>query len=188
MEAIVPAFLLALLSQIGDKPALLTALLADRYRRPLMVALAAGIAHALGNGLAALAGVAMAHMLTPNAQALLLAAALVTGGVGGLWPAKPPKRLDGWRLGAFLTPLLGVFSLALGDRTQFFTFALAAGGMPWFAAIGAALGAFAVAFAAAALGERGCQSLPLRWLRLVPALLFLVAGIWMALRALRLAG
>ena len=49
MEALVPAFLLAAITQLCDKPAMLTAILADRYGRPLTVALAAGFAHAAGN-------------------------------------------------------------------------------------------------------------------------------------------
>ncbi|UZK65501.1 TMEM165/GDT1 family protein [Sphingomonas sp. M1-B02] len=186
MEAIVPAFLLALLSQLGDRPALLTAILADRYRRPLVVACAAGLAHALGNGLAALAGVAMAPILNPNAQALLLAFALLAGGLGGFLNEKRPSRYESWKLGAFFAPLLGIFVLALGDRTQFFTLAVAAKGMPWYAAVGAAIAAFAVGFVAALLGEAGWRALPLRWVRIVSAALFLVAGIYIGLGALRL--
>ncbi|HEX8301855.1 TMEM165/GDT1 family protein [Sphingomonas sp.] len=186
MEAIVPAFLLAVLAQIGDRPALLTAILADRYGRPLTVALAAGLAHGAGNALAALAGMSMAPILIPNAQSLLLAIALVLAGLGGIWRVKPPRRLEGWGLGALLTGFLGVFSLALGDRTQFFTLALATRGEPWFAAAGATLGAFGVAFVAAVLGELSWRGLPLGKLRVTLGLVFLAAGAWMALGALRL--
>ena len=186
MEAIVPAFLLAVLSQLGERPALLTAILADRFGRPLTVAVAAGLAHAAGNGLAAIAGVAMAPILTPNAQALLLAVALVTGGVSALWRVKPPARLEGWRFGALLTPLLGVFVVALGGGTQFFTLALATRGEPWFAAAGATIGTLAVAFVAAVLGEPGWKALPFAKIRIGIGLLFLVAGAIIGLGALRL--
>lgn len=186
MEAIVPAFLLAVLSQLGERPPLLTAILADRYGRPLTVALAAGLAHAAGNGLAALAGMAMAPILTPNARALLLAVALLMGGVGALWRVKPPERLDSWRLGPLLTPLLGIFILALGSGTQFFTLALATRGEPWFAAAGATIGAFAVAFVAAVLGELGWKAVPFGKIRLGIGLLFLAAGAIIGLGALRL--
>ena len=186
MEAIVPAFLLAVLSQLGERPAMLTAILADRFRRPLLVVLAAGLAHAVGNGAAAAAGMAIAPAMSPNAQALFLAVALVFGGLGGLWPVKAPDRLDRWRLGAFLTPLLGVLILAFGERTQFFTLALATRGQPWLAAAGATLGAFAVAFVAATLGERGWQAIRFRWLRIAVSVLFLVAGAIIGLGAVRL--
>jgi putative Ca2+/H+ antiporter (TMEM165/GDT1 family) len=186
MEAIVPAFLLALLSQLGERPALLTAILADRFRRPILVALAAGLAHAIGNGLAAAAGLAMAPMMTPNAQALFLAVALVFGGFGGLWPVKAPDRLERWRLGAFLTPLLGVLILAFGERTQFFTLAISVRGLPWLAAAGATLGASAVGFVAAVLGEKGWRALPFGGLRIGSSVLFLIAGAWIGLGAVRL--
>jgi len=186
MEAIVPAFLLAVLTQLGERPAVLTAILADRFRRPILVALAAGLAHAIGNGAAAAAGMVIAPMMTPNAQSMFLAVALVFGGVGGLWPVKAPDRLAKWRLGAFLTPLLGVLILAFGERTQFFTLALSVRGLPWLAAAGATIGAFGVAFVAAVLGEKQWGAIPFRWPRIGIALLFLIAGVWVGLGALRL--
>ncbi|MBX3565714.1 MAG: TMEM165/GDT1 family protein [Sphingomonas sp.] len=186
MEALVPAFLLAVLTQLGDRPALLTAILADRYGRPLTVAVMAGLAHAGGNAIAAFAGLTMAPMLTPNAQSLLLALALLMAGFGGLWRVKLPSRLEAWHLGSLFTPLLGVFVLALGDRTQFFTLALATRGEPWFAAAGAGLGGFAVCFVAAVLGELQWRNIPFGKLRVIIGLLFLAAGAWIALGALRL--
>ncbi|MES2988439.1 MAG: TMEM165/GDT1 family protein [Pseudomonadota bacterium] len=186
MEALVPAFLLAVLTQLGDRSALLTAILSDRYGRPLTVALMAGLAQGGGNVLAALAGLSMAPILTPNAQSLLLAVALLMAGFGGLWRVKLPSRLESWHLGSLLTPLLGVFILSLGDRTQFFTLALATRGEPWFAAAGASLGAFAVCFVAAVLGELGWRNIPFGKVRMIIGLVFLAAGAWIALEALRL--
>ncbi|MDV3458850.1 TMEM165/GDT1 family protein [Sphingomonas sp. HF-S4] len=188
MEVLVPAFLLAALAQLGDRPALLTAVLADRFERRLTVALAAGLAHGMGSVLAALGGAAVAPLLTPEAQSLLLAVALVAGGVTGLWRPAPANRYERWRFGSFGTPLLAVFVLALGEQTQFFAFALAASGEAWFAAAGATLGALAVAVAAAMLGEAGWARVPLRALRLGAAAIFLVAGIVIGLGALRLTG
>ena len=131
-------------------------------------------------------GASVAPILTPEARTLLLAVALLLAGLGGLWPVKPPKRHEEWTLGALLTPFLAIFALALGDRTQFFTLALAARDLPWFAAAGATLGAFAVTFVAAVLGELSWKQLRLGRLRVGSALLFLVAGTWLGLVALRL--
>jgi putative Ca2+/H+ antiporter (TMEM165/GDT1 family) len=186
MEALVPAFIAALLTQLGDRPAMLTAIVADRYGRPLTLALAAGLAHGAGNAVAAVAGAATAPLLTPNAQALFLAVALFIGGVSALWPVKPPARLDSWNIGSLLTGFLGVFSLALGGQTQFFTLAFAVRGQPWFAAAGATAGAFAVAFVAAVLGELAWMRIPFRGFRALTGLIFLVASAVIGAGALRL--
>lgn len=187
MEALVPAFLLALLSHYGDRPALLTAMLAERFRRPLLVAIMAGIAHAAGNAIAALLGMTLAPLLNPHAQMLMLAIALAFGGIGGMLPLKPPGRSDYWALGPVLTPLLAVFVLSAGDRAQFFTVALGLGGAPWLAAAGSALGAFAAGLVAIALGAQGWRAAAnLRGVRLAISGAMLVAGAVVGLRALRL--
>lgn len=186
MEALVPAFLLAAITQLCDKPALLTAILADRYGRPLTVAIAAGLAHAAGNFVAAGAATFMAPMMTPNAKSLLLAIALIFGALGAIGSGKAPDRLGGWKLGAFFTALLGVLILSFGERTPFFTLALATDGQPWFAAAGASIASFAVAFVAAVLGERVWREAPLRWLRILSGIAFLIAGCWIGVNALRL--
>lgn len=186
MDALVPAFLLALLSQIGDRPPLLAAILSDRYRRPLTVAFAAFVAHATGNAIAAVLGASLAPTLTPEAKSLLLAVALIFAGLTGLWTSRLPSRLERWRLGAFATSLGGLFILALGERTQFLTFALSTDGYSCLAAAGATLGATVVSALAAMLGEAGWSRLPLRAVRLAIAALFLCVGIGIGLGALRL--
>jgi len=186
MEAIVPAFLLAVITQLGERPAMAAALLADRYGRPLLVALGALLAHAAGNFAAAAAGMAMAPMMTPNAKALLLAVALVLGGLGGLFPSRLKDRLESWKLGALLSAFFAILTLALGERTQFFTLALATHGQPWFAAAGATIGAFAVGFIAAVLGELSWKQVNFRWLRIGSGLLMIAAGAWVGLGAVRL--
>ncbi len=186
MEALVPAFVAALVMQIGDRSAWLTALLADRYGRPLQVAIAATIAHGAGNAIAATAGGWLAPMLTPNAKSLFLALSLVFGGATLMWRVRGPDRLEGWKLGAFVTPLLGIFILALGDPTQSFTLVLAARSMPGFAFAGATFGSFVVAFTAAMLGEQAWRSLPLRWLRAAIGIVALIGGLVLGLSAVRL--
>jgi len=186
MEALVPAFLLALLSQPGDRPPLLAAILADRTNRPLTILLAAALAHAGGNIVAALFGATLTPSLTPEAKSLLLAIALLFAGATGFWTSRLPSRLERWRLGSFATALLGLFILAFGERTQFFTLALSTGGEPWFAAAGATIGATIVSGAALILGESAWIALPLRWVRIATAAVFLCAGLVIALGALRL--
>lgn len=187
MDSLVPAFIVALLTQAGDRSPWLVAILADRFGKPLLVALAAVLAHATGNIIAATGGMLIAPMLTPNARQLLLALALLFAAIGALWRLKPPDRLEGWQLGAFLTPLLGVFILAAGDTTQFFTLAFAARGpSPLLAAAGAFLAVLVVNTVAALAGETAWRTLPLRGYRIGFGLLCLVTGLFLAVSALRL--
>ncbi|MFZ5748909.1 MAG: TMEM165/GDT1 family protein [Pseudomonadota bacterium] len=176
MEALVPALIAAIVTQLGDRAPWLTAILADRFGRPLAVALAAGIAHAAGNTVAALGGMWVAPMLTPRAWSVLLAVAFAFATFDMLRPVRAPDRLDGWRMGSVLTPLFGIGILAAGNTAQLFTFAIAARSLPWFAAAGATLGCFAVAFVAAVLGEQLWRRARFGAWRILVGVLFALAG------------
>jgi len=187
MDALMAALVAAALAQVGDRPAWLTSILADRYRKPGLVIAAAAAAVLAAGLLAAAAGAALAPRLTPEAKQLFLALALLVQGGGVLFPVKPPDRLAGWRLGAALTSLLGLFILAFGDGVQFIVLALAARAeLPWLAAVGAMLGSLAVIAPAAILGEAGWTALPLAMLRRVVGILFVIAALPLGLAALRL--
>ncbi|MEG3181125.1 TMEM165/GDT1 family protein [Sphingomonas sp. LT1P40] len=187
MEALVPAFIAALLTQVGDRSPWLVAILADRYGRPFTVALAAILAHGAGIAIAATGGMLIAPMLTPNARQLMLALALIFAAMGLLWRLKTPDRLEGWRLGSFLTALFGIFILALGDTTQFFTLAFAARGpSPVLAGAGALAGVAVVNLAAALMGELSWRQLPIRGFRIGFGIVCLAGGLFLAAGALRL--
>lgn len=187
MDSLVPAFIAVLLTQAGDRSPWLVAILADRFGKPFMVVFAAFLAHAMGNAVAAAGGLLIAPMLTPNARQLLLALALLFAAMGALWRLKPPDRLEGWKLGAFATPLLGIFILAAGDTTQFFTFAFAVRGpSPVLAAIGATIAVLVVSTAAALMGEKAWRRLPIAPYRIGFGLLCLTIGFVLAAGALRL--
>lgn len=181
------ALVAAALAQVGDRPAHLAAILADRYRAPGLVILAAVLALMAATGIAAAGGVLIAPVMTPEARQLLLALALLLQGAGALWRGKAPERLTGWKLGAFVTATLGLFILFFGDGVMFVVVALAARSeVPVLAAVGATLGALAVVAPAALLGEAAWIRLPLVTARRVIAGLFLLAGLWLGLGALRL--
>lgn len=187
MEALVPAFIAALLAQAGDRSAWLTAILADRYRRPFTVAIAAWVAQMIGNGIAIGGAAWIAPMLTPEARNLLLALALGFAAMGALWPVKPPERLERWRLGAVGTPLTGVFILSLGDATQFLTMAFGVRGpAPGFALAGAGAAIAVVSVAAALAGEAGWRRMPIRGIRIGFGLLAAGAAAVIGAGALRL--
>lgn len=187
MDALMAALVAAALAGIGDRPAWLAAILADRYRQAGAVIAAAAIALAAASGLAALMGGILAPRFSPEAKQMMLALALLLQGGAGFLRVKSPERLDGWRLGAFATPLLGLFVLAFGDGVQFIVLTLAARtALPWLAAIGGAVGGLCAVAPAALLGERGWTALPLRQARSAIAIPFLVAGSVLALEAMGL--
>ncbi|WP_294318732.1 TMEM165/GDT1 family protein [uncultured Sphingomonas sp.] len=185
MDPLLPALVAVLLAGVGDRPALLSAILADRHGSS--ATLGGIVGQATGFALAATGGTLVAPYLTPNARSLLLALALLSAGGSALFAARIKDRLDHWRLPGWLTGFLGLGILALGDRGQFLVFALVARTPdPVAGTIGATLAMIALSAAAATLGERGWQSLPFRLLRPVTAGLLLLGGAVVGLGALRL--
>lgn len=181
------ALVAAAAGQIGDRTAWLAAILADRWRKPGLVIAMAALALLGAGAIAAVGGALIAPLIAPNAKLLLLSLALLLQGGGSLLPAKAPERLEGWRIGAAATSLLGLFILAFGDGVQFIVAALAARTpVPALAAIGATLGSLAVIAPAALMGEAAWLRLPLRPARLLIGVLFLIAGAVLALTALGL--
>ena len=180
------ALVAAALAQASDRTPWLTAILADRYRQPGIVILGTAIAIALGNTLAAVGGVLVAHQMSPNAKDLFLGMALIFGGVAAFWPIKPPERLEGWKIGAFMTTLTGVFVLALGDRSQFLTAAITARSpAPALAAVGATIGALAVNIPAILAGEDARKKLHVTGFRIAVGIVFVFTGLLLGLGAIR---
>lgn len=181
------AFVAALLIQATDRSAWVLAVLGDRYDRPLSLIMATVIAVGTANAIGAVAGALMAPILTPNAKALLLAIAIGSAGLSALFTPKLPDRFTGSRAGAFLTTLIGLLAMAMGDRTQFATAAIATR-TPWpaFAAIGATLGSLVVLIPAMAAGEAAYRALPLRPVRVTIGVVMIMVGLTLAMGALRL--
>ena len=179
MDALVPALVAALLAGIGDRAPRLAALLAERGA---LAAVLSGVilGHLLAIGLA-IAGAAMiAPLMAPNARSLLLAIALVLGGLGGLWRRPVDDGGGNVLLAAAVGSFVGI------DGTAFLAFALAVkGSVPLLAGAGALVGALALAIGAALAG-REWQRLPLTLLGRLGGGLLLVTGIVVALGALRL--
>ncbi len=183
------ALVLGALVQVGDRTPWLAVILADRYRDPRIVLLAAALALGVNNAVGVVGGMLVAALLTPNAKLLLLALALVLAGISTGIRGKSPDRLEGWRLGAFGTSALGLTILAFGDRMQFVTAALAARSpVPWLAAVGATLGALAVCAPAILLGEARWRALPLVPVRIACGVLLGVIGLITGLSAIGLVG
>lgn len=181
------AFVAAILAQATDRTPWLTAILSTRFAKPGVVIAGTAISVAAINAVGAIGGAIIGPRITPNAQNLLLALALLSAGGSALVSIKPPDRLSGWRIGAFMTSLLGVAILGLGDRTQFITAALAARSpTPALAAVGATIGALVVNVPAILAGENARKALPLTPVRIAIGAVFVITGTVIGLSALRL--
>jgi putative Ca2+/H+ antiporter (TMEM165/GDT1 family) len=186
MDALM-ALVVAAFAQCGDRTAWLAAILADRYRRPGLIILAAAIALFAASGIAAAGGAMLAPLLTPNARLLMLGLALILQGAGAMLKVTAPDPLRTWNIGPIATTTLGLFILAFGDGLQFIILTLAARtAVPALAAIGATIGSLAVIIPAVLLGAAAWQRLPLAQIRRVAGGIFLVIGIIIGLNALRL--
>ena len=185
MEALVTSFVAALLAGWSDKTQSVTAMLAETTKRPWLVLAGLVLALAASNVIASVAGLYISQAINVRAQTLLLALALLFAGGSGLIRRRPPRP------GTAKLPLLTAFILCLasemGDRTQFLTFALAGrfDSAP-FAAAGATAGALAACLPAIVLGNRLQAVMPMRVIRYVGAILFLLAGFIAAVQALQL--
>lgn len=187
MDALIPAFIAAALAEMGDKSPWLAAILAARFAKPGAVVLGIIVAAALASAISAAAGTLVQPMLTPNARLLFLALGLIFSGVTGFFALKQPDPLSGWKIGAFATSFLGLFILQFGEGTQFLVAGLAVNAkVPALAAAGATLGICAVTIPMALAGAGLRERLPIRAMRVGPAILFLIIGIWSAVSALRL--
>ena len=181
------ALVLGALCQAGDRTPWLAAILADRYRTPGIVIVAAALALAANYALGVVGGLVIGPLLTPEARLLLLAMALVLAGIGMPWRTRAPDRLSGWTLGAWGTSIAGLAIMVLGDRMQFIAAALSMRSpLPWLSAIGATLGALAVTVPAILIGESGWTALPHRAIRAGTAAILIVAGLVIGVNGLRL--
>lgn len=187
MEPLLTAFIAAALGEWGAKTQLLIVILAARYRAPLPILIAVALA-ALANSLIAAFGGSLAHgLVVPRALSLLIALALLFAGAEGLFPAKARRIGEGWRTGPFVTTFLCFFLVELGDRTQFLTAAIAARFDAFaLAGCGAAAGILVSTLPAALLGGRLAANVPVRAIRIVSALLFLLTAAIVAVQSLRL--
>lgn len=186
MEALVPAFVAALLAGAGERSARLAAALADRYGR-LAVPLAGLFAvHAAVLALAAAGGALVSPLLNPNARMLLVALALGFAGIAGLSRIGAARATAESREKTGSIPL-AMAQAALADSTVFIAFALAVRGpSATLAGAGVLAGTMALAVIAATMGISGWRAMPMRLIDGVAGALLLGSGVIMAAGAFRM--
>lgn len=176
MEALLFAFVAALLAGWGERTQLLTALVAGRSDRPLTVMAGWTIAALAICTVGGVGGALLEGEITDKAQAMLVALSFGFAGVMGLFEPPPPGWAARFKGGPFLTSLIFGFVFASGGRAQLMTFALATQtGQPTLAVAGATAGMTLAALPAALMGKQFLD-LRLRPVRIAIAALFLIAG------------
>ena len=181
-----PAYfgLVVALAEIGDKTQLLAIVLATRFKRPWPIVGGIFAATIANHFLAAFVGSEVAAILDGLWFRYLIAASFIAMSI---WTLVPDKLDDveekPGRFGAFVTTLIAFFLVEMGDKTQIATVALGARVHDVVSVtIGTTLGMMLANVPAVFLGNELIKRVPLKAVRMVAALLFLVIGLWLLLR------
>jgi Ca2+/H+ antiporter, TMEM165/GDT1 family len=167
------------LAEIGDKTQLLAIVLAAKFRRPLPIIAGIFFATMANHAAAGLLGSWVSLTLSPQTLRWVLGLSFIGMAFWTLVPDqldKTASRLETW--GVFSTTLVAFFLAEIGDKTQIATVALAAKYQQLLAVVaGTTLGMLLANVPAVYLGDRAASALPLRWVRLAAAAVFLAVGI-----------
>ncbi|MGH6972111.1 MAG: TMEM165/GDT1 family protein [Caulobacteraceae bacterium] len=173
---------LVALAEMGDRTQLLSVILASRYHRPIPILLGVLVATVVNHSLAALAGYYLSSLLSAAWFKYAVSLSFIAMAVWALIPdkadddaGKPDKR----RLGVFLTTAVSFFVVEIGDKTQIATMALAAHYHDVLAvAAGTTSGMLLANIPAVLLGHNVTRVLPIRFLQIAAAGLYVLLGLW----------
>ena len=185
MEAFLVSTGLVAVAEIGDKTQLLAMVLAARFRRPVPIIFGILVATILNHSAAAALGFVVARWLTGPTFQILVGAGFIAM---ALWALIPDKEDEGAAArtagGVFLTTLVAFFLVEIGDKTQIATTLLAARFQDIaIVAAGTTLGMMVANVPAVFLGEAATKVVPLRYVRVGAALIFLILGAWVLVAA-----
>lgn len=179
MEAFLISTGIVALAEMGDKTQLLSLLLAARFRRPVPIILGIFVATVVNHTIAGAAGSWITTVLGPDALRWILGLSFIGMAV---WTLIPDKLDDGEpktaRLGVFGTTAIAFFLAEMGDKTQVATVALTAHYSAFYAVVaGTTCGMMLADVPAVLLGDRVTKIVPIRLVRVVAAVIFLVLGV-----------
>jgi len=167
------------LAEMGDKTQLLSLVLAARFQRPVPIILGILVATLLNHALAGAGGAWIAALLGPDLMRWVLGLSFIAMGVWTLVPDKLDAADAALRGNGIFAATFAAFFLAeMGDKTQIATVALAAK----FPALGAVVAGTTIGMLLAnvpvvLLGEKLTAKIPLRVIRPVAALAFVILGV-----------
>ena len=190
MEPLFVSALVVAIAEIGDKTQLLAIILATRFKAPLPIIAGILVATLANHALAALAGYWVSGLMSGVWFKYAVAIAFIA--MAG-WALIPDKADEGTqahgRYGVFVTTVVAFFLVEMGDKTQIATVALAARfHTVALVAAGTTLGMMLANVPAVYLGEAATKIVPLKYVRIGAALLFLGLGIWALAEAAGLGG
>ncbi|MGL5285496.1 Putative Ca2+/H+ antiporter, TMEM165/GDT1 family [Aeromonas sp. RU39B] len=179
MEALLTSTLSVAIAEIGDKTQLLALLLICRFRKPWPIVLGIFASTVLNHAGAAWIGEMISRWLDPKILTYLVAAAFIAMAI---WILVPDKMDDEEspleRFGPFVATFVLFFIAEMGDKTQIATVLLAARFDAFFQVIiGTTLGMMLANVPVVLLGKLGADKLPLKWIRIGCALLFITLGV-----------
>jgi putative Ca2+/H+ antiporter (TMEM165/GDT1 family) len=181
LEAFLTSIAIVALAEIGDKTQLLAIVLATRFKRPLPIICGIFIATIANHFLAALVGEQTAAILDGMWFRYVIAASFIVMAGWTLIPDKFEEEAEKpGRFGAFLTTLVAFFLVEMGDKTQVATIALGARFhtvVP--VMLGTTIGMMIANIPAVLLGNELIKRIPLKTVRILAAMLFLVIGLWL---------
>ena len=187
MEPVLVSALVVAIAEIGDQSQLLAIFLASRFRKPWPIIAGILVATIANHLLAATLGYLISGVLKGAWVRYLVAASFVATAVWALFPDKEDDAAaEASHMGVFLTTVVCFFLVEMGDKTQIAVIALAArfhSIVP--VAAGATLGMMAANIPAVFLGERAMKIVPVRFVRIGAAAVFLALGVWTLVGAIR---
>jgi putative Ca2+/H+ antiporter (TMEM165/GDT1 family) len=188
MESLfISAFVVAI-AEIGDKTQLLAIILATRFKKPVPIIMGILVATLVNHALAALVGSLVSDVFDADWFRWAIAISFIAMAAWALIPDKADDDVPGGkgRYGVFLTTTIAFFLVEMGDKTQIATVALGARfHNVLLVAAGTTLGMMAANVPAVLLGEAATKIVPLKYVRLGAALIFLVLGVWAGIEAFK---
>ncbi|MEZ5654679.1 MAG: TMEM165/GDT1 family protein [Sphingobium sp.] len=180
MEAFFTSTAVVALAEIGDKTMLLAIVLATRFRKPMPIVFGILFATLANHGIAAFIGQSIANILEGIWFRYAVGASFIAMALWTLIPDKlDEEEQKQAAFGAFLTTLVSFFIVEIGDKTQIATIALGAQFQNvLLVTLGTTMGMMLANVPAVYFGNKIVELVPLKLVRIIAALLFLIIGIW----------
>lgn len=177
------------LAEIGDKTQILAMILAARFRRPVPIIAGILVATLANHALAATAGYFVSSFIHGRPFQIAVAIGFLAMAAWTLVPDKEDEAGSRKSLGGvFLTTLVSFFLVEIGDKTQIATTLLAARFHDIaLVTAGTTLGMMAANVPAVLFGEAATKVVPLKWVRMAAAAVFVVLGVWLLITTLAVA-